>query len=82
MNAVVLVLISLYMLYEAYQRFPAPPEVASGTVLIVASVGLVVNVAGIFLLRSGARDSLNVKGAYFEVLADLLSSVAVIAAAA
>jgi cobalt-zinc-cadmium efflux system protein len=80
-NAVVLVLISLYVLYEAYQRFQAPPEVASGTVLIVASIGLVVNVAGILLLRSGARDSLNVKGAYFEVLSDLLSSVAVIAAA-
>jgi len=80
-NAVVLVLISLYVLYEAYQRFQAPPEVASGTVLIVASVGLVVNVAGILLLRSGAQDSLNVKGAYFEVLSDLLSSIAVIAAA-
>ena len=81
-NAVVLVLISLYVLYEAYQRFLSPPPIASGTVLIVASVGLVVNVAGIYLLRSGARESLNVKGAYFEVLSDLLSSVAVIAAAA
>jgi cobalt-zinc-cadmium efflux system protein len=44
-NAIVLVLISLYVLYEAYKRFQAPPEVASGIVLIVASIGLVVNVA-------------------------------------
>jgi len=81
-NAVVLVLISVYVLYEAYQRFVAPPEIASGTVLVVASLGLVVNLSGMLLLRKGATDSLNVKGAYFEVLSDLLSSIAVIAAAA
>ena len=81
-NAVVLVLISVYVLYEAYQRFLTPPAIASGTVLMVAAVGLVVNAAGILLLRGGSRESLNVKGAYFEVLSDLLSSVAVIAAAA
>jgi cobalt-zinc-cadmium efflux system protein len=81
-NAVILVLISVYVLYEAYQRFLSPPAIASGTVLIVAAVGLLVNAAGILLLRSGSRESLNVKSAYFEVLSDLLSSAAVIAAAA
>ena len=81
-NAVILVLISVYVLYKAYQRFLSPPAIASGTVLIVAAVGLLVNAVGILLLRSGSRESLNVKSAYFEVLSDLLSSAAVIAAAA
>ena len=80
-NAVVLVIISLYILYEAYRRFLAPPEIASGAVLVVATIGMAVNVAGVLILRSGASSSLNVKGAYFEVLSDLLSSVAVIVAA-
>lgn len=81
-NAVVLIVISLYILYEAYQRLLVPPEIASATVLAVAGVGLLVNIGGLFVLRGGASSSLNVKGAYFEVLSDLLSSVAVIAAAA
>ncbi len=79
-NAVVLIGISLYVLYEAYERFHNPPEVQSGAMLLVALVGLAVNVAGIFILRAGARESLNMKGAYFEVLSDLLTSVGVIIA--
>ena len=79
-NAVVLIGISLYVLYEAYERFRHPPEVQSGAMLLVALVGLAVNVAGIFILRAGARESLNMKGAYFEVLSDLLTSVGVIIA--
>jgi cobalt-zinc-cadmium efflux system protein len=79
-NAVVLIGISLYVLYEAYERFRHPPEVQSGAMLLVALVGLAVNVAGIFILRAGAQESLNMKGAYFEVLSDLLTSVGVIVA--
>lgn len=79
-NAVVLIFISLYILYEAYQRFKNPPEVQSGGMLAVASVGLAINLAGVFILRSGSKESLNMKGAYFEVLSDMLTSVGVIIA--
>jgi len=80
-NAVVLVGISFYILYEAYQRFLDPPKVASGAMFGVAIIGLVVNIVGILLLRRGSEESLNLKGAYFEVLSDLLTSVGVIIAA-
>jgi cobalt-zinc-cadmium efflux system protein len=80
-NAVVLIVISIVILFEAYERFRNPPAVSSGAMLAVAVVGLGVNLAGISLLLSAAHESLNVKGAYFEVLSDLLSSVGVIAAA-
>ena len=79
-NAVALIGISLYVLYEAYKRFRHPPEVESGLMLAVAAVGLVINVAGILILRAGSKESLNMKGAYFEVLSDLLTSVGVLAA--
>ena len=81
-NAVVLILVSVYILFEAYERFRNPPAVESLGMLGVASVGLVVNVVGMLLLRRGSAESLNLKGAYFEVLSDLLSSLGVIAAGA
>ena len=79
-NAVVLIGISIFILYEAYERFRSPPEVQSGLMLVIAIIGLVINVAGAFILRSGSKESLNMKGAYFEVLSDLLTSVGVILA--
>lgn len=79
-NAVVLILISLYILYEAYERFKNPPAVQSGAMLGVAAVGLVVNIIGMFVLRAGSSESLNMKGAYFEVLSDMLTSIGVIIA--
>jgi cobalt-zinc-cadmium efflux system protein len=79
-NAVVLIGISLFILYEAYERFRNPPEVQSGAMLAVAAVGLLVNIVGIYLLRSGSGESLNMKGAYFEVLSDMLTSVGVMVA--
>jgi cobalt-zinc-cadmium efflux system protein len=80
-NAVLLLAVAGFVFYESVQRFRDPPEVAATTMLAVAVAGLIVNVIGWRLLRSGARDSLNVKGAYIEVLADLAGSVGVIAAA-
>ena len=80
-NAVVLIGISLYILYEAYQRFQNPPEVSSKSMLIVAVIGLCINLIGMFILRKGSTDSLNMKGAYFEVLSDMLTSIGVIIAA-
>jgi cobalt-zinc-cadmium efflux system protein len=81
LNAVLLFGVSLFILFEAWQRWSDPPEVAGGLMLAFATVGLVANVAGLALLRSGAKASLNVRGAYLEVLGDMLGSVAVIAAA-
>lgn len=80
-NAVVLIGVSLYILYEAYQRFLSPPEIQSTPMLIVAGVGLVVNLIGMFILKKGSGESLNMKGAYFEVLSDTLTSIGVIVAA-
>lgn len=80
-NAVILVFVSLYVVYEAYQRFRNPPPVQGGAMLVVASIGLAVNVAGMLILRRGAGESLNLRGAYFEVLSDALTSIGVIVAA-
>ena len=81
-NAVILIGISVWVLIEAYERFRHPQPVATIPMLIVAVVGLVVNAASIWTLRSAAGVSLNLKGAYFEVLSDAISSVGVMAAAA
>jgi cobalt-zinc-cadmium efflux system protein len=80
-NALVLLGVAGYILLEAWQRFADPPSVAGPAVLAVAVVGLAVNVAGVFLLQSGSQSSLNIRGAYNEVLADAASSVGVIAGA-
>ena len=80
-NAVLLFGVALYVVYEAVQRFAAPPEVLSGPLLVVAVLGLAVNVVAFLLLRSGAKESLNVEGAYLEVVADALGSIGVIVAA-
>lgn len=80
-NAVVLLLLTVYILYEAYKRFLSPPEILSGPMFAVAAVGLVVNLISMKLLSAGSSESLNVQGAYFEVLSDMLGSLGVIAAA-
>jgi cobalt-zinc-cadmium efflux system protein len=77
---VVLLGISIYVLFEAYQRFQNPPEVQSKSMLIVAGIGLLVNIVGMMILRKDSEGSLNMKGAYFEVLSDMLTSVGVMIA--
>lgn len=79
-NAVVLVGISVYILYEAYLRFLNPPKVATVAMSGVAAVGLVINLIGIYILKKDSTESLNMKGAYFEVMSDMLTSVGVILA--
>jgi cobalt-zinc-cadmium efflux system protein len=74
-NAVILIGISIYILYEAYERFKNPLIVASKIVLLVALVGLIINVVGILVLRSASTESLNMQGAYYEVFSDLLTSI-------
>ena len=80
-NAVLLFGVAGYVLYEAFRRLDDPPEVVSGPLLVVAVLGLAVNVISFFLLREGAGESLNVRGAYLEVISDALGSVGVIIAA-
>lgn len=80
-NALLLFAVAVFILFEAWQRWFDPPEVDGGLMLIFASVGLVANMIGLVLLRSGSKESLNVKGAYLEVLGDTLGSLAVIGAA-
>ena len=80
-NAVLLFAVAGYVAYEAINRFTNARNVASTPVLIVGVVGLVVNAIAFVLLRAGAKDSLNLQGAYLEVLSDTLGSVAVIVAA-
>jgi cobalt-zinc-cadmium efflux system protein len=80
-NAVLLFGVAGFVLVEAARRLDDPPDVASLPVLVVGLLGLVVNLVAFALLRRGAAESLNVRGAYFEVVADTLGSIGVIVAA-
>lgn len=79
-NAIVLIFISGYILYEAWQRFKEPPAVAGIPMLIVAVCGLIINLIAMRILKAGSEESINIKGAFLEVVSDMLSSVAVIIA--
>ena len=72
---------SVYIGIEAVRRLGQDTDPAAGTMLVVGGLGLLVNLVALFMLRGGAGESLNVKGAYLEVVADTLGSVGVIAAA-
>jgi len=78
-NGVVLIVLSGYICYEAYQRLCSPAEIKSGLMIVVALAGLLVNLAGFFILRASSEQSLNVRGAFLHVVGDLLSSAAVVA---
>ncbi len=80
-NAILLFLIAAYVIYEAYKRFFMTPEIQSMGMLIIATLGLIVNLTSMRLLTSGKDSSLNMKGAYLEVWSDLLGSIGVMAAA-
>lgn len=80
-NAVLLFVVAGYVLYEGASRLFAPEPVGSTGMLIVASLGLIVNLVSMRILASGADTSLNVKGAYLEVWADMLGSIGVIGGA-
>jgi cobalt-zinc-cadmium efflux system protein len=80
-NALLLFAVAIYVLVEAVQRFREPEAVQSAGMMIVAAIGLVVNLISIRLLTAGKDASMNVKGAYLEVWADMIGSVGVIAGA-
>ncbi len=81
LNALILFGIAAFILFEAWRRFSSPPTVSSGLMLAAAVLGAGANAVSLWLLRQGQRHSLNMRGAYLEVLGDLLGSVAVIIAA-
>lgn len=82
-NGVTLVLVSLYIFYEAFHRFTSPEAIASGGMLVIAVIGFVVNVLVAWILMRGGdtKDNLNMRAAFLHVLGDLLGSVGAIAAA-
>lgn len=79
-NSLLLIAIAGYVVYEAYRRFGSPSDVLGGWMMAIAVVGLVANVISALLLRGSATESLNVRGAYLDVLGDALGSVGVIVA--
>lgn len=80
-NALLLLGIAAWTLFEAWRRLSEPHPVESVPMLLVASGGLVINLVGLRLLREGAKESLNLEGAMLEVLGDLFGSIATILAA-
>ncbi|PDP86951.1 cation transporter [Glycomyces fuscus] len=78
-NALVLFVLCGFIVVEAVERLRAPADVSGPGMIAVAAFGLVVNIGALFVLRAGARASLNVKGAYLEVMGDALASAGVIA---
>lgn len=83
LNGITLILISLYIFYEAIKRFANPPEVATTGMLIVSIIGLLVNILVAWIMLRGAdvKENLNMRGAYLHVISDMLGSIGAIAAA-
>src|SRR5262245_8831002 len=80
LNGVFLVLVALYIFFEAYQRFRNPPPVKADWMLVVAIVGLLANIASAWILFGKHHGGLNVRGAFFHVLTDAIGSVGAILA--
>ncbi|MDQ3809220.1 MAG: cation diffusion facilitator family transporter [Chloroflexota bacterium] len=80
-NSIALIGVALWIFYAAWERLQAPGEVHALPMLVVAAGGLVVTIIGARLLHAGARDSLNVRGAFLELLGDLLGALGTVGAA-
>lgn len=79
-NALLLVGVAVFILYEAYERLGNAPDIPGVPMIVVAVAGLIANAAVVLLLRSSAKESLAVKGAYMEVVADTVGSIGVLIA--
>ncbi|MBK6912568.1 MAG: cation transporter [Ignavibacteriales bacterium] len=77
-NASTLIIISFFLIKEAIERFYNPSPITGSLMLIVAALGLIANVAGTLLLKKGSEGNLNIRAAYFHLLSDAVSSLAVI----
>ena len=81
MNSLLLFVVAVYVMVEAVRRIGDEPDVLAVPMMVVGAIGLAVNLVAFMLLRKGAEESLNVRGAYLEVLADAVGSVGVIVGA-
>ncbi|WML46019.1 cation diffusion facilitator family transporter [Neobacillus sp. PS3-40] len=82
LNGITLVVVSIYIFYEAFQRLFAPPEVQSQGMLVISVIGFIVNIIAAWMLMKGDKDdNLNIRSAFLHVLGDLLGSVGAIVAA-
>jgi cobalt-zinc-cadmium efflux system protein len=79
-NGVALVLISLFVIYEAYDRWNAPPEIKGASLTVIATGGLLVNIVCAYILHGDHQHDLNLRGAWLHVVGDALGSVTAIAA--
>lgn len=77
-NGTLLLLVSAYIFWEAIQRFRDPPEVQAPLMLVVAGIGLIANLAGIFLLKDASHGNLNIRAAFWHIMGDTISSVGVV----
>ncbi|WLV25969.1 cation diffusion facilitator family transporter [Aciduricibacillus chroicocephali] len=82
-NGITLAVVSIYIFYEAIRRFGSPPEISSTGMLIIAVIGLIVNITVAFIMHSGGdtHGNLNLRAAFLHVIGDLLGSVGAIIAA-
>jgi cobalt-zinc-cadmium efflux system protein len=77
-NASTLIIISFFLIREAILRFANPSPITGSLMLIVAAIGLTANITGTLLLKKGSKNNLNIRAAYFHLLSDAVSSLAVI----
>jgi cobalt-zinc-cadmium efflux system protein len=81
LNGITLVLIAVYIFYEAFHRFQDPPSVQSTGMLIISTLGLIVNIVAAMILMKGDKENLNVRSALLHVIGDMLGSFGAIIAA-
>lgn len=83
LNGLTLIIVALFIFYEAIERFQNPPEVASTGMLIIATIGLLVNILVAWIMMRGGdvEENLNMRGAYLHVISDMLGSIGAIVAA-
>lgn len=80
LNSTTLILISLGIFYEAYQRFKAPPEVQSGILIVVGLIAVVVNLVTALLVHRGSESDLNLRSAFVHLMGDVLSTIGAVVA--
>ncbi len=78
LNAVILIVVTIYLFYEAFRRLREPAPVSGSVMFIVAVIGLIANVVAVLLLRKDAGKNINIRATYLHLVGDSLSSVAVI----
>ena len=79
-NGIALVAIALFIIYDAFMRMFAPPEVKAPIMITIAIGGLIVNLIGAFLLHQDSKENINIRGAFLHIIGDLLGSIGAIAA--